>query len=68
MPQYQGGTGAADLGAGPQGVVPGSSIRRLQDASTSFEATIVLHEDRVPVLERLSSRTGLEYFLRLPSP
>ena len=33
MPQYQGGTGAADPGAGSQGVVPGSSIRRLEDAS-----------------------------------
>ena len=36
MPERQGGTGAADIGAGPQGVVPGSSIQRLGDASTNL--------------------------------
>ena len=33
MPECQGGTGAADLGAGPQGVVPGGIIRRLGGTS-----------------------------------
>ena len=33
MPRCQDGTGAADPGAGPQGVVPGSGIQQMQDAS-----------------------------------